>query len=81
MLTIYTNTHHARTSSNGFRVVCCRKTPITFVVTFYLLWQQLGVACIFGIVYILVVLPVIATVMSRKLKKIDVIRVLLICSP
>ena len=49
-----------------------RRTPFVFAIALYLLWQEIGVAAIFGIVYMFLVLPLSVTPLARKYSKNDV---------
>ena len=53
-------------------VLMSRGTPFVFAIALYLLWQEIGVAAIFGIAYMFLVLPLGVTAISRKFSKNDV---------
>ena len=49
-----------------------RRTPFVVAIALYLLWQEIGVAAIFGIAYMFLVLPLCVTAIARKYSKNDV---------
>ena len=60
--------------SSPYTIMCLiyRRTPFVVAIALYLLWQEIGVAAIFGIAYMFLVLPLCVTAIARKYSKNDV---------